>query len=170
MRFRLNCTLLALVFVATIVGAGCASAPRGSQSAAARCAPAERDSVFAAAGPVYRDCAVDVHAKNLTRPRLDYRPTSPPRNGACYSAEIEFVVNAKGVPETSTARVVHTNDQGLADATIASLSAGWKYEPARLGDVAVRQIVTEKNTMSMILVAVPQGGAPTRPNQRPPVC
>lgn len=169
MRFRLNCTLLTLVSVATIVGAGCASAPRGSQSKAASCVPAERDSVFAAAGPVYRDCAVDVRARNLTRPRLDYRPTSPPRNGACYSAEIEFVVNATGVPETNTARVVHTNDQGLADATIASLS-GWRYEPARLGDVPVRQIVTEKSAMSAIVVMVPQGSAPTRPNQRPPVC
>lgn len=169
MRFPLNYTLLALVSGAMIGGAGCASAPRGSQSKAARCAPAERDSVFAAAGPVYRDCAVDVRAKNLTRARLDYRPSSPPRNGACYSAEIEFVVNAKGVPETNTARVVHTNDQGLAEATIAGLSA-WKYEPARLGDVPVRQIVTEKSSMSAMVVVVPQGSAPTRPNQRPPVC
>jgi hypothetical protein len=169
MRFRLNCTLLMLVSAVTVAGAGCASAPRGSQSKAASCPSAERDSVFAAAGPVYRDCAVDVRAKNLTRPRLDYRPTSPPRNGACYSAEIEFVVNAKGVPETNTARVVYTNDQGLAEATIASLS-GWRYEPARLGDVPVRQIVTEKNSMSAMVVMVPQGSAPTRPNQRPPVC
>lgn len=170
-RTRVTRGLLTLLAATTAVVAGCASASNGAQAKAARCVPADRDTVFAAAGPVYRDCAVDVRARNVTRSRVDYRPssTSLPRS-ACYSAELEFVVNTKGVPETNTAHVVHSNEQGFADAVLASLS-GWEYEPARLGDVAVRQIVSEKAAMATMTVLVPKGASPSsQPTQRPPTC
>jgi hypothetical protein len=147
------------MFLAVLGTASCASAggPHGSS-----CAPLPRDSTYAAAGPVYRDCAVDTKAKSVgTVPRPDFQPSSA-RN-ACYFAELEFVVDKGGRPEMSTATVLHTNERSFADAELATVSA-WKYEPAMLAGAPVRQIVTERKTVAVMTVLVPAGsGPPTSP-------
>jgi hypothetical protein len=167
MHARLN-VILATLLSATVVAAGCASSGASAAAKAASCVAAPGDSVFAGGMPVFRPCAVDVQAKNLMRSSPDYRPSS--MRTTCYFADLEFVVDAKGVPEGSTAHVVRTNDQGYADAAVASLPR-WKYEPATIGGQPVREIVSDKAKMSVMNVIVPAGSAPpTRPTNRTPVC
>src|SRR4051812_21743223 len=90
-----------------IVGASflVACASNGSHTAARErtsCGLVGRDSVFALAGPVYHDCAVDRKARLVsTGVHPDFRPTAR----GCYSAEVEFVVDAAGRPEVGTARL-----------------------------------------------------------------
>ena len=151
-----------------MVAAACASA--GSTSARrVACSLGPRDSVFLAGSPVYRDCAVDRAARRFSSSvRPDFRPTTP-RSG-CYSADVEFVVDASGMPEIGTARVVRANDQGFADAVLATLTR-WKYDPAVRDQRPVRQIVTSHEVMSTVVVVAPAGGLPpSRPSQRPPSC
>ncbi|MEO8621390.1 MAG: energy transducer TonB, partial [bacterium] len=113
------------------------------------------DSVFVGATPVYRDCAVTTKAFLLTNDiHADFTPS---RGGPrCYSVELEYVVNEKGEVETATARVVKTNNQMFAEAQLSILPQ-WKFEPAKLNDVPVRQIVVDKKTAQVMSVVVPSG-------------
>lgn len=162
----------AYCFVSLLVCAGaitaCATARTGARTT--NCPLAARDSVFLVGGTAYRDCAVARRARLVnsgTRP--DFQPSSSRRN-ACYSAEIEFVVDTAGVPEVRTARVVTTNDDAFAKAILETVGT-WRYEPALLDGAKVRQIVTERRSAQTSVVAVPVGGAlptgpvgPSRPN------
>jgi len=147
------------------LAAACASA--GGVAGRARCGLTGHDSTYLAGGPVYRDCAVDTKARLVTTGlHPDYRPS---RNG-CYSAEVEFVVDAAGVPEPRSIRTVRTNDPAFAEA-LAAFVPGLKYEPARIGGAPVRQIVSERQSFMTGTVLVPKGSAPpsrpsgaTRPN------
>ena len=135
------------------------------------CPLRERDSTFVAGGPVFRDCAVDVKARFVSgNQRPDFRPTAV-RND-CYFADLEFVVSPSGTPETQSARIERTNDQGYADAVMATLGT-WKYEPSMRAGVAVRQIVSEHRAMSTVVLRVPAGGSPPSGppgGQRQPSC
>jgi hypothetical protein len=155
-------SFVTLVTVLVLAITGCASS--GVKSAS--CGVDARDSIFAAAGPVYRDCAVDTKAK-LTNPEVhtDFQP--PQRNG-CYSTELEFVVGTDGRPELSTVRTVSANDQNFATAVLESLRQ-WHYTPALRGGIAVRQIVVEKRSAMTSVVRVPKGGT-ARPPDRAPNC
>jgi hypothetical protein len=159
----------AILWLAFVVG--CASTPRSAKGES--CALRSRDSSYAAAGPVYRDCAVDRQAKQTNNDvHPDWRPSSQaPRNG-CYFAELEFVVDAAGKPERGTASVVRTNDQTFADAWLTTVPS-WRFEPAVRGGVPVRQIVDSRKTAMTSVVLVPAGGPlPTRPspNVHQPTC
>jgi len=146
--------------------AACASAPKTGASGES-CGLRLRDSTFAAVGPVYRDCAVDRAAKLLTTDiRPDFRPTAA--RTACYSVDVEFVVDEAGRPEGGTARVIRTSEQAYADAVLATLNR-WKYEPAVKQGAAVRQIVAEHRAMaSQVVVAPAGGGRPSRSTTPPP--
>jgi len=129
------------------------------------CALRADDAVFAATGNVFRDCAVDRTARLSTKSiRPDWNPT--PGRYDCVSVDMEFVVDTTGKPETATARAIRTNDGAFADAYLASLKQ-WKYEPAQLRGVKVRQIVAEHRaaqTGKVVFVAVVPGQPPpTRP-------
>ena len=89
---------------------------------------------------------------------MDFRP----ERVGCYSALIEFVVDTLGFPEVGTARVVRSTDPAFAQSAVAVLSR-LKYEPARRGGMAVRQITTIEPKVAM---AVAVSGA--TPNMRPP--
>lgn len=156
-----------LAGVAIAIGA-CANATSASRAAA--CTLTAADSVFLKGGPVYRDCAVDHRVQSVDRStRPNFRPeVSLDFREACYSAEIQFVVDETGMPETEDARVIHSNNPAFASAAIEALSH-WRYRPAVLNGVAVRQITTEKFGMSAVVVAVPAGQVP-RPPVRRPVC
>jgi len=159
---------IAVAGMAVIAGA-CASAG-GSSARRVRCDLADRDSLFAVVGPVYRDCAVDRAARLLTtQTHPDYRPTNP--RSTCYSADVEFVVDSTGRPEMPTLQVVRANDQGFAESVLAMVRA-WKYEPAVRDGRAVRQIVTSHQVMSTMVVVVPKGMPPpsSPPAQRPVSC
>lgn len=139
-----------------VFGAACASAGGGRRAA---CELSASDSVLARGRPLFRNCAVDRSARFVTNggTRPDYRPSAP--RTACYSTEVEFVVDATGKPETSTARVARGNDPAFGDAVLATL-ASWRYEPAIRDGVPVRQIVTSHQSMSTSVVIVPKGSSP----------
>lgn len=157
-----------VVLLLTIaVSTGCAGATARARRTSCALAPA--DSTYLATGPVYRDCAVDQRARPRgPGVRPEFRPSSPPLGGtACYSAELEFVVDTTGAPELETARVVRTNDATFGDAVLATL-LNWRYDPARKDGIAVRQIVREKRSMAVQVVAVREGQIPRA--GRPPRC
>lgn len=165
-RPRLACILI----LVALGGSGCASAG-GSGARHESCGLRGFDSTFAAAGPVYRDCAVDTKAQAINpNARLDFQP---PRGGSnCYSAEVEFVVSATGSPEMNTARVVHTNDRSFAQALLTAIEA-WRYRPAVKDGQHVRQIVSERRMAQTSVVLVRAGSAPPSrlpENAIPPSC
>ena len=144
--------LLADVLSAAILTA-CASSPKQTAAVndpAASCAPRAEDSTYARLGPVYRDCAVTTKAVFLTQNIApEFRPpTQNVRSGACYSVELEYVVDEQGLVEANTARVVKTNNQAFAEAP-------------------VRQIVSDKRAMQTMVVVMPAGQKPSA-SARPP--
>lgn len=156
----LTCSLTAIALGVT----GCASAGNAGRPRACGLQPA--DSVFAAAGPVYRDCAVDSKAQPVTpNTKFDFQPERGAAPDACYTAEVEFVVNEAGSPEAKTARVLHTNDQTFAQAFLTAI-ATWRYRPAVKDGHPVRQIVDERRSVQTATVLVRAGSAPP---SRPPI-
>ncbi len=86
---------------------------------------------------MYRDCSVSRQARRVGPvPEVDF----PRAEEACQKATIEFVVGSDGVPELASARVLETNSGGYALALVKTLPY-WTFEPARLADVPVRQVV-----------------------------
>ena len=151
--------------IAVAVAACASSSGRSGQT----CALTAADSAYAIAGPVYRDCAVERRAVLLDRSEHpDFRPPSPPIGGkTCYSAEVEFVVDASGRPEAETAKVLHTTDPEFAAAAVAAM-AHWRYRPATIQGAPVRQIVREKESIAQVIVMVPAGQIPRPPSS--PIC
>src|SRR5258708_8783768 len=102
-----------VVMAIVLIAIACAS---GSGKSARRtdCDLLDRDSVFVLIGPAYRDCGVDRVARRLPSDvHPDFSPTA--RRSACYSADLEFVVDSAGVPETRPPRVVRPTDQPFAE-------------------------------------------------------
>ena len=141
----------------------CASAGARSSDRTSSCALRSSDSAFARVGPVYRDCAVD-RAARLLNSRIvhpDFRPT----RATCYSAEVEFVVGVGGSAETQTVRIVKATDGSFAQSVVAMVPR-LEYEPAQRGGVPVRQIVTLKEGMSLVMVC----SSPPAQRSRAPRC
>jgi hypothetical protein len=122
--------------------------------------------VFLKRGAVYRDCAVDRTALMVSRVTPDFRSSAAP--GACYSAEVEFVVGTDGVPESDDAQVLRTNNPSFAAAVVAVVPR-WHYNPGLVHGLPVRQIVKEKIALATTIVAVPAGQIP-RPPAHGPIC
>lgn len=162
MTFRRLKTSLLLVVAVTVVAA-CASSGNAKESAAGggagNCPSMPQDSLYAAGGPVYRECAVSTKARPLP---TDARPNFTPASGGkdCYSAEVEFVIDANGYPETRTARVLRSNDNAFAESIMATLPQ-WRFEPATVDGTPVRQITTTRHTAQVRRVAVPSGSSPS---------
>jgi hypothetical protein len=154
--------LFATAAVATAVTAAACASAGGAH--AGSCAAIASDSSFARSEPVYRDCAVDKKAQ-LTTTSLhpDFRPMSA--HTGCYSAEVEFVVDTLGRPETGTARITKSNDPAFADAVLA-LVPQLRYSRALKNGTPVRQIVVDKQTalLSTVVVVAPMGATPTAPS------
>ena len=169
MRMTDRQLLYALASGLAVLGAACSGASRTATGSHGACGLQSGDTIYVGGGPVYRDCAVDVRAQRQGEEiRSDYRPSTNARS-ACFSAELEFVVDTLGLPETRSARIVRTNNQDYATAVLATLPR-WRYEPARLGNVHVRQIVQEKRSMAMATttVIVPAGSPPPTRGSAPP--
>ena len=157
--------VLACILTAGIVAVlGCASAGGGSGARRAGCELGRSDSVFAATGPVFRDCAVDGKASLLVaNRRIDFQPPRAVTN--CYSAEVEFVVDTNGTPEMQAASIVRTTDQSFGQAVLTAV-AGWRYKPAERDGHRVRQIVEDRR-MAQSVVAIRPAGSPP-PSGPPP--
>jgi hypothetical protein len=153
-----------------VVLGACASAggPAGAGGRHSSCPLRAQDSVYLAAGPVYRDCAVDRKAEVETNLHPDFRPFP---GQSCYYAEVEFVVGPTGIPEVPTAHVVRSNNHEYGDA-LSALVPRLKFRPAIRDGATVRQIVDFKQVMQSVVVAVPMGSAPPSrpPAPLPPSC
>ncbi|HSQ31104.1 MAG TPA: energy transducer TonB [Gemmatimonadaceae bacterium] len=99
----------------------------------------------------------------VANPRIDFQP--PRAVTACYSAEVEFVVDTNGTPEMRTARIVRTTDQSFGQAVLTAV-ASWRYKPAQRDGRRVRQIVEDRRMAQSMIVAVPAGSPP--PSGPPP--
>jgi hypothetical protein len=122
--------------------------PTFAQQRSVRCTGTPLDPLVVA-GPVYRDCDVDRPA-NLrgTAPQPAWTPgTAEAREGRCFRAEFQFVVDTLGVPDLATLQAVAANHTGYAEAVRSTL-ARLRYEPARLAGRPVRQIVVYRQTMA----------------------
>lgn len=164
-RTRARAGLACILTAGTLAALACASTGGGSGATREGCGLRASDSVYAATGPVYRDCAVDSKATLLVaNQRIDFQP--PPRSAtACYSAEVEFVVDANGSPEMQTARIVRSTDQSFGQAVLTAV-AGWRYKPAEREGHRVRQIVEDRRMAQSMVVVVPAGSPP--PSGPPP--
>lgn len=151
-----------LTLLATIGVVACAGASQATP--ASSCGLRSADSVFVSRGTVYRACAVEREAQAIARPHPDFNPGSSGQS--CYSAEIEFVVDSTGTPELGEARVLHANNPDFADAALRAL-ATWRYRPALLHGVPVRQLTSEKFSVASVIMAVPAGSTARAPDRGP---
>ena len=150
-----------------VIAVACASTGGGRRAA---CDLSPSDSVLMQGRPLFKECSVDRPARFLNnggaRPNLPNTAPSSLRS-ACYSADLEFVVDSVGRPETSTARVARTNSHDFAQAVLETIGV-WRYEPALREGSPVRQIVTTHQSAAVMVVVVPAGsGPPGRPPNMP---
>jgi hypothetical protein len=151
-----------------LVVLSCAGA-RGAGGSGSSCALTAQDSAFLAGGAVYSAC--DVHRRARLQAgtvRVNYQPPAPPSGERCEAVVVRFVVDAAGVPETGTARVVHATDPAFGTAVLNGLGQ-WRYQPALVDGSPGRQIVEERRIAAVRVAVVPAGSA--RPQAgRPPRC
>ena len=158
-------TLLAVITLVT----SCAKTGVGKVTMTP-CTISAADLALVQGAPLYPECAVERKAARLPLTmHPDFRPSAPPRNATCFSSDIELVVDSLGRPEVATARIVRTNDQAWADAVLATVPT-WKFVPAIRENRPVRQIYKAHEQAAVITIAVPAGGTPIPPRQRPPSC
>jgi len=157
---------IAIVAIAGAVLGACASAggPAGAGGRRSSCPLRAQDSVYLAAGPVYRDCAVDRQAHVVRQPRTDFQPTP---GQLCYEADFEFVVDANGKPEPGTSRLVRTNSREYSDA-VAGIVPRLEFRPATRDGSAVRQIVTYKQVLQGVTHSTSPGSVPATVPVAPP--
>jgi hypothetical protein len=146
--------------------------PGGALAGATRtraCALTPAESLLARGAALYPACAVEQRAEPLSpeMARVNYH-LSPGRE-ACLTARVMFVVGADGIPEPGSGRVVSTNDFGFAQAVLNSM-AGWRYRPATIRGLPVRQVVTEARTVWSQVVRVPAGSGPPMTSRSGPPC
>ncbi len=155
MQLRHACWLVPFAALAGIISA-CASTQTGVRTR--NCQIAAPDSVYLATGPVYRDCAVTVRAVRISvGSHPDFREPEP-RDGCC-STDVELVVDTLGYPEANSASVVRTNSRALTDALLPTVGT-WRYQPATLDGVPVRQIVIQHEVVQTRTVVVRSGSMP----------
>jgi hypothetical protein len=126
--------------------------------------------VFIAGGPLFRECGVDTPARAVETP-FDYRPSvrmepRPQAGVTCYEAEIRFVVGLDGRPEPETIQLIRANNPALGQSLVRSV-ATWRYSPARLQGMPVRQIVTERRGVGVRVTVSRDGTPPSRPALAP---
>lgn len=158
--------LVAALSTAVIVMLGCSSGRAASTAAAGDiadvaevrrhdCALRAQDTVFVVRGMVYRDCAVDVKARLVSRITPDH--AAPP--GGCASATLEFVVDTIGRADPATARVVRSNDVLFAESVMRTVSQ-LRFDPATRDGAKVQQIVSHEGISSSVVIRVAAGSPP----------
>lgn len=129
-----------------------------------RCSGTPIDSTMVA-GPVYQDCQVDKPAKlRGPPPKPNWSPgTSEISNGRCFRAEFQFIVDEMGNVLPGSVQVSSSNNPSFEDAVRGTLLQ-LRYDPAKLDDRPVRQVVVYKQTAAVIVrvSSSPTRGAPPR--------
>ena len=155
----ITCVLLSLLVAPTL------SAQRSEK----KCRDTPIDSTNPAA-PIYRDCHTDRAAKPRgTAPRMAWEPGPGEfRDGACFSATFQFVVDTAGVPEVESIRAGKSNNAGFASAALERIPS-LRFVPAERDGQHVRQLIEHRESAALrrTVSAVPM----SRPsNTRPPNC
>lgn len=102
-------------------------------------------------------------------PRLDWQPPlSELRDGGCYRANYEFVVDTLGFPEIATIRDVSVNNSSFGQA-VRDVIPRLRYEPAQLRGAPVRQTVAYQQSVAVRKV-ISSSQFPPPPPSRPPKC
>ena len=143
---------IALIACAVLISSGAeAQAPSTDRT----CSVDVIDTARYGAGSLYRDCDVDRPAKLKRSTRPVFNSTEGVR---CAIVELEFAVDEEGRAIEATAVILSANVPEFGERTLRSL-ADWRYEPARKGGVAVRQVVRErvarKNERAAFVVTQP---------------
>lgn len=135
-----------ILFVALLL---CVTASVEAQRGRGSCSGSPVDPAVIS-GVVYRDCDVDRPARERGGgPRIAWTPSpSEAPAGGCFRADFEFVVDSTGAVEPMTIRHVTSNSASFAEAVRASLT-GKRYEPARLEENRVRQLVVHRATATV---------------------
>ena len=152
---------LPVVFAAVVLFAG----PLQAQRKDRKCGGEPRDTAVGRL-TVFRECEVDVAARVTSELRPNFRPATTAAN-RCYRAELEFVVDTLGHPETATAQVVSGNDADFTQAVLAALPT-LRYDPAKHEGQPVRQRVRYKSSLGTKVVVVRAGEMPDP--GRAPLC
>lgn len=129
MTLRLLLLLLSLPLVA--LQAQEPSSPAG-------CDPIASDSARFGTTPVFAACEVDRAARFQRSSRVS--STLFPDGVYCMIAELEFVVDERGTPIATTAKLLFASTPEFGAAVRNSLSR-WRYAPAQRQGTAVRQLV-----------------------------
>jgi hypothetical protein len=169
---------VALGAAMVIIVAGCAakhaSEPAATGARAAgdahsrrhACDRSDQDSTSVAHAPLFLACAVDKPARLREQLlRSDFNPQLYDR--ACYSATLSVVVDASGMPEPGTVRIIRYTNRAFADATLATVP-GFRFEPAVRAGTHVRQIVEWSTSLTVRRVGPSE--SPLQPMPGRPPC
>jgi hypothetical protein len=139
--------------------------PLGAQRSKRGCPEIAPDSV-PGGNTVYLACQVDREAKPRGfAPRVDWSPpTSDIRDGSCFRADYEFVVDTLGIPELGTIRDVGATNSGFQQAARDAIPR-LRYSPALRNGTPVRQLVSYSQSVGIrrVISSSPSGGPPPRP-------
>ena len=138
--------------------AACASGARATKT----CDPLPAD--FQGLGELYSQCEVDQRVRLVNSPRADFSRLKPLGTSGCYSADYLFVVDAKGIPQARTVKMLRNNSVTYADA-MREVINGLRFEPARKNGVAVPQLYLYEPRMRYVVTTSGSGAS-----RRPPPC
>lgn len=145
------------------------TSPLAAQRAKRGCPEISADSV-AGGVAVYLACQVDREAKPRgIAPRIDWTPpASELRDGSCFRADYQFVVDTLGIPDLRTIRDVGATNSGFQQAARDAIPR-LRYSPALRNGAPVRQLVsyTQSAAIRRIITSSPAGSPPST---RPPRC
>jgi hypothetical protein len=118
--------------------------------------------------PVYPECGVDRPAEVRRKPRLSAEFPSGTR---CLSAEMEFVVDERGRPITSSAVLLNATTPAFGTLALRNL-ARWDFKPATRGGAPVRQLVVARITSEddRAPFVIPEPGRPRVMAPPQPAC
>lgn len=160
-RVALLVAVLAMLFlVACASGGGSTAANRRS------CRAAPVDSMFLESGPVYGACEVDRPVAVIGRPSFAFPPgsgTTTRHTPACEFAEVEFVVDARGVARTDRIRNVRSNSLELLQ-TVRGAVTMLQFTPALKDGQPVAQLFRYGITRTIVRGV---GSAPPARPSRP---
>jgi hypothetical protein len=102
-------------------------------------------------------------------PRFDWTPSSSElRDGACFRAEFQFVVDTLGIPEVATVRDAGATNANYQQA-VRDVIPRLRYSPAMLKGSPVPQLVTYKQSAA-IRTSVSSSPSSRPTPSRPPRC
>ncbi len=166
MKLRLLLLLLSLPLV---------SLHAQDPSAPAACDPIASDSARFGTTPVFATCEVDRAARLQRSPQVS--GATFPEGVVCMIAEFEFVVDERGSPIVTSAKLLFASTPEFGAAVRNGLSR-WRYAPAQRQGTPVRQLVVgrlaqqelreRRVPFTVVTSGLPPGATPPPPRATPP--